>query len=77
MYMIKSMIEMGLEKGQKWPSPAHKTVACNLALCNPLVKDRDTLTDIVQKVCKIPKAEIKTITMAGLPKYGLSIVCGG
>lgn len=77
MYMMESMIDMGLEEGQKWPTSAHKAVACNLALCNPLVKNRDTLTDIVQKVCKIPKSEIKTVTMAELPKYGLSIVCGG
>lgn len=76
MYMLDDMIDMGLLSGQKWPSPAHRTVACNLALCNPMVKNRDTLTDIVQKVRNIPKTEIKTMTMSDLPKYGLTLFCG-
>jgi hypothetical protein len=77
MYMLEDMIDMGLKKGQKWPSPAHRTVACNLALCNPLVKNRDTLTEIVQKVRAIPKTEIKVLKMGDLPKHGLTLFCGG
>lgn len=77
MYMLDEMIEMGLEEGQKWPSPAHREVACNLALCNPMVTNRSTLTDIVQKVRKIPKSKIKTVTMAGLQEYGLHMLCAG
>lgn len=77
MYIMESMIEMGLRDGQKWPTKAHRQVACNLALCNPVVTNRDTLTEIVQKVCKIPKAEIKTLKWADLPAHGLSLLCGG
>lgn len=77
MYMMADMIDMGLEDGQKWPTPAHREVACNLALCNPMVTRRDDLTAIVQKVLKIPKSKIKMVTMTGLPEYGLSLLCTG
>jgi hypothetical protein len=77
MYMLDDMIDMGLRDDQKWPSKAHRDVACNLALCNPIVTNRDTLTDIVQKVIAIPKADIKKVTMADLPKHGLTLLCGG
>jgi len=73
MYMLESMIDMGLKAGQDWPTPAHRLVACNLALCNPEVRNRDALTAIVQKVRKIPKSKIKSITWADLPKYGLTL----
>lgn len=74
MYMIDSMIDMGLRKGQKWPTPEHREVAASLALFNPLVKTRDALNSVVQKVCKIPKSRIKTISWSDLPKYGLGFV---
>ena len=77
MYMLEEMIDLGLEDGQKWPSPAHRIVAANLALCNPQVTSRDTLTSIVQKVRKIPKSKIKTVTHAELSKYGLTMICAG
>lgn len=77
MYMLEDMIEMGLKKGQKWPTDMHRVVACNLALCNPHVTTRDALTEIVQKVRKIPKSEIETVTMDGLRKYGLMLACVG
>lgn len=73
MYMLEDMIEMGLLKGQKWPTPQHRVIACNLALCNPMVRTRDDLTAIVQKVRKIPKAKVKTVRWADLPKYGLAL----
>lgn len=73
MYILDSMIEMGLRKGQEWPSDAHRVVACNLALCNPTIKTRDALTAVVQKVYAIPADDIKKITMADLPKYGLGL----
>lgn len=77
MYMLDDMIDMGLKDGQKWPTPAHREVACNLALCNPAVKTRDTLTAIVQKVRKIPKSKIETVSWSDLPKYGLTMLCAG
>lgn len=71
MYMIESMIEMGLKKRQKWPSAAHRKVACTLALFNPTIRTRDNLIDIVQKVIKIPKAKIKKVGWYDLPEYGI------
>lgn len=73
MYMIPDMIDMGLKTGQTWPSKAHRQVAQNLFLCNPLIMCRDALNDGVQKVIAIPKHRIKTITLAELPEFGLGL----
>lgn len=73
MYIFDEMIDMGLRKNQKWPSEAHRAVAMNLGLCNPLITARDDLTAVVQKVCKIPADKIKTVTFAELPHYGLGL----
>lgn len=73
MYMLNDMIDMGLKDRQKWPSDAHRVVAQNIALCNPQITTRDALTQVVQKVCKIPKSKIKTVTLAEMPKYGLTL----
>ena len=74
MYIFDEMIDMGLRKGQGWPTDAHRVVAMNLALCNPLITTRDKLTDVVQKVRKIPKTKIKSVTLADLPDYGLGLI---
>lgn len=76
MYLLDDMIEMGLKKGQKWPSPEHRLIACNVALCNPMVKDRGTLIEIVQKIRDIPQDKIKTVTFADLPSYGIGLFGG-
>lgn len=75
MYLLDSMIELGLKKGQRWPTKAHRQVACNIALANPLVKSRDHLSDIVQKVISIPRSRIKTVTIGELREYGIGIHC--
>jgi len=75
MYMLEDMIDMGLKPRQKWPTDAHRVVAMNLALNNPLVRTRDTLTEIVQKVRKIPKTKIETVTIPQLAGYGLGFIC--
>jgi hypothetical protein len=77
MYMLDDMIDMGLKDGQKWPSKAHREVAAALAICNSAITTRDALTNVVQKVCLIPKSKIKTVTRAGLSEYGLNLVCVG
>jgi hypothetical protein len=77
MYLIDDMIEMGLKDGQKWPTKAHRNVAINLALGNPLICTRDALTGVVQKVCAIPEKDIKTLRWTDLPKYDLALVCAG
>lgn len=63
MYILESMIDLGLKENQTFPSEDHKAVAMTLGLCNPHVKTRSTLTDIVQAVCKVPAERIKTITL--------------
>jgi len=66
MYMIESMINMGLEEGQEWPSDAHKRVALNIGLYNLLVKDIDTLTNICQSVISVPQDRIELVTFEDL-----------
>lgn len=76
MYMLPDMIEMGLRPDQNWPTAAHKKVAQRLALCNPLIKTRDDLTEVVQKVIAIPRSQIKKVEFKDLPKYGLGLCVG-
>lgn len=76
MYLIDDMVDMGLKDGQEWPSPEHRIVAANIVLGNPLVRDRGALNEVVQKVCDIPASDIKSVTYAQLPKYGLSLFAG-
>lgn len=63
MYIMPTMIDMGLEEGQEWPSEAHKVVASHIGLCNPCVVNRDSLTEIVQAVLKIPQDEIQQVDL--------------
>lgn len=73
MYILDSMVDLGLTEGQAWPSAAHRAVAQSIALCNPLITSRDALTDAVQKIIAIPQDKIKTVTFADLPAYDLSL----
>lgn len=72
MYIVPSMIALGFADGvERWPSKAHKQVAMNLALCNPMVKTRDSLMHVVACVNKIPAERIEKITFAELSEFGL------
>jgi len=73
MYLIPEMIDMGLPKGAKWPSAAHRQVAINLFIQNPAIKGMDMLQDGVSKVLKIPNGKIKKVTYKDLPKYGFNV----
>jgi hypothetical protein len=63
MYILPEMIEMGLLKDQEFPTEAHRKVASNLGLCNPLVVQRDTLIEVVQSVLRVPIEEIESVTI--------------
>lgn len=63
MYIVPSMIDLGLLENQQWPSEAHKTVASIIGLCNKHVTNRTYLTEIVQAVIKIPQDRIETVTL--------------
>jgi len=63
MYCLESMIDLGLKKGQIFPSEEHKAVAMTLGLCNPHVTNRTTLIEIVQAVCNVPTERIKIVTL--------------
>jgi hypothetical protein len=72
MYLIDSMIDLGLKDGQKWPSTAHRKVAQAVAIANSRVTTRDSLTVICQAVIAIPKAAIKSVSFAELTDvYGV------
>lgn len=48
----------------QWKSPEHRTVAINLAICNPKVNSLDKLTEVCEAVNNIPQDRIKTGTVA-------------
>jgi hypothetical protein len=62
------MINLGLHDDQTFPTEAHEQVACNLALCNPNIRDRDSLMEVVQYVITIPNEQIETITFGEMPE---------
>lgn len=70
MYIFPKMLEM---TNVTFKSEAHRKVAENILLCNPLVTTMNSLTDGCEKINKIPKTKIKEVTLADLPKYGLSL----
>lgn len=75
MYGFEKMIEMGLEKGKDFPTPIHRLVAVNLAICNPAVHDMNTLKEVVSCVCLVPEHRIKTVTIRELKdEFGLPYI---
>lgn len=62
MYIMETMIDLGLNEGQKWPSEYHKDLAIAIGLCNPMVTKRDQLIEIVQAVMAIPESALEGIT---------------
>ncbi len=62
MYMIGSMLGLGLKDGQTFPTDAYRVVAGNIGLANPNVTTKDTLTEVVQAVLAVPADRIKAIT---------------
>lgn len=73
MYMLESMIDMGLANGKEWPSNSHRVVAQTILLNNPNITSRDKLTSGVEKILSIPMEEIETVTLQDLYKYGFTI----
>ena len=61
MYLNDSMVNLGLKKGQEWPSDAYREVAAAIAIDNPNVITKDVLTEIVQAILKVPADQIETI----------------
>jgi len=78
MYVFPTMINLGLEENQLFPTGAHKHVASRIALRNSNVTNRDTLTEIVQAVLRVPTDRIKEVTLRQLidefncPDVGMS-----
>jgi hypothetical protein len=64
MYIIPETVDVGLLNDQDWPSPEHRQVAQNFALCNSNVNTIDKMIAICQAIIKIPQEKIRTITVA-------------
>lgn len=62
MYMIGSMLGLGLKDGQTFPTDAYRVVAGNIGLANPNITTKDELTRVVQAVLSVPADRIKAIT---------------
>jgi ribosomal protein S17 len=73
MYALDDMIEIGMEKGKKWKSKAHKDVAIAVCIYNPNVHTAICLGDNVRIINKIPMSKIKKVTVADLVKLGCEI----
>ena len=65
MYIMPDMIEMTEVQFQ---SDDHKQVAINLGMCNPNVTTLDLLTEIAEKVNKVPMERIRKITYPEMVK---------
>ncbi len=55
------MIDRGI-KGE-WKSPEHRTVAINLAICNPKVNSMNKLIEVCTAINNIPHNRIKLVTL--------------
>lgn len=75
MYMVDSMIDLGLKEGQKFPTGTHRAVARALVIGNPRVTNRDQMQEIVGKVLLVPEDRIADVTFKemkadfGLPEH--------
>ncbi len=67
MYIFPDMIDLGLHKGQSFPTEDHRKVAQALALCNRNIHSRDRLTEVVQEIVAVPTDKIRTVTIDDLP----------
>lgn len=75
MYIFADMIDLGLPEGEIWSSEDHRVVAQNIGLCNPRVTTRDSLTEIVIAINKIPQCAIRHVTAADLAeKYAVPFI---
>ena len=75
MYIIPDMIDLGLSKNKKWKSLTHRIVAQNIGLCNSRVNTRTKLTEVVSAINKIPKNQIKLVTVIDLAsKYNVPYI---
>ena len=74
MYIMESMIDLGLGTGQQWPEdPAYREIAKSICLCNPSINTRSKLMSIVGKILSIPKDRIRTVTFLELPEFGIEL----
>jgi len=72
MYLLESMIDMGLPKGKIWPSDLHRQLAVSILIGNPNVRTMDSLQESIEIIFKIPKDEIPTLTYENLINYGFN-----
>jgi hypothetical protein len=68
MYAMPGMEDIGLKKGQEWPTEAHRDVAQKLCLCNQNIFTAEVLQQVVQAIIKVPNDKIKQITLEQLVK---------
>lgn len=72
MYMIEEMVDKATGPAG-WKSQAHRKVAITLYIGNPRITTMEQLSDGVRRVNNIPMKEIKTVTMDGLSRWGITL----
>jgi hypothetical protein len=70
MYVFPGMLKM---TKVKQPTPAHQKVAETVLLCNSRYHTMTTLTEGATIISKIPKNEIKKVTLIDLYKKGIML----
>jgi hypothetical protein len=73
MYVFDDMIDMGLIEGKSWPSPAHRKVAQNVLLRNPMVTSRTLLQEYVDIICNLTEEAINEVTVNDLRSLDIPI----
>ena len=73
MYIYGDMIDKGLPDGVSWPTPTHRTVAQNLLMFNPAIRNMRDLQNGVVNILNIPEEKIETISIHDLDMYGFDV----
>jgi hypothetical protein len=73
MYCFEDMIDLGIEKNEKWKTKAHRQVAITLLICNPRVDNRTLLMDLCKSINSIDKRHIKKFTIAEAVEMGVPV----
>jgi len=72
MYIIESMIDMGLND-EEWSTSDHRIVAINSCICNPRVNRMNILMHNVGIINSIPNESIKNVNFCDLLKSGCEL----
>jgi len=74
MYIAEKFIDMGLEDGQKWPSPFHRKVAVICLIQNPRVFTREKLMENVSIINSLEVGYLQCASVDDLLDKGCNFI---